>query len=86
MLLLLGLYGSTVLELELCKVGNSVGWVLPKEALAHLNAGEGDALYLTDSTDGGGRLMAGNPEFAHKLKLTKGLSRRYRNGLKELAQ
>jgi putative addiction module antidote len=77
---------SMVLELKLRKVGNSIGLVLPKEALAHLNAGEGDALYLSDSTDGGFRLTAGNPEFAHKLKLAEGLSRRYRNALKELAK
>jgi len=32
-----------VLELKLRKVGNSVGLVLPKQALAHLRAGEGDS-------------------------------------------
>ena len=37
-----------VLEIKLRKVGNSVGLVLPKEALARLNADEGDAVYLTD--------------------------------------
>ena len=31
-----------VLELKFRKVGNSVGVVLPKEALARLNLGEGD--------------------------------------------
>jgi putative addiction module antidote len=31
-----------VLELKLRKVGNSVGVVLPKEALARLNVEEGD--------------------------------------------
>ena len=44
-----------VLELKLRKVGNSVGLVLPKEALARLNASDGDALYLTDATEGGFR-------------------------------
>ena len=75
-----------VLELKLRKVGNSVGVVLPKEALARLNADDGDAVYLTDTTDGGFRITAANPEFAHKLKVAEGLSRRYRNALKELAR
>jgi putative addiction module antidote len=75
-----------VLELKLRKVGNSVGLVLPKEALAHLNAGDGDALYLTDTTDGGLRLTAANPEFARKMKAAERLSRRYRHALKELAK
>jgi putative addiction module antidote len=75
-----------VLELKLRKVGNSVGIVLPKEALARLNADDGDAVYLTDATDGGFRITAHNPEFARKLKVSESLSRRYRHALKELAK
>jgi len=75
-----------VLELKLRKVGNSVGVVLPKEALARLNADEGDALYLTDSTDGGFRITATNPDFARRMKMAEKLSRRYRHALKELAK
>jgi putative addiction module antidote len=75
-----------VLELKLRKVGNSVGVVLPKEALARLNANDGDAVYLTDSTDGGFRITATNPEYAHKMKAAERLSRRYRHALKELAK
>jgi putative addiction module antidote len=75
-----------MLELKLRKVGNSVGLVLPKEALARLNAADGDAVYLTETTDGGFRITATNPEFARKLKVAGRLSRRYRNALKELAK
>jgi len=75
-----------VLELKLRKVGNSIGLVLPKEALARLNAGEGDVVFLTDTTDSGFRLTASNPEFARKMKVAENLSRRYRNALKELAK
>jgi putative addiction module antidote len=75
-----------VLELKLRKVGNSIGVVLPKEALARLNADEGDAIYLTDTTDGGFRVTSSNPEFAHKLQVAEKLSRRYRHALKELAK
>lgn len=49
-----------ILELKLRKVGNSVGLVLPKEALAHLKVEEGDTVTLTESQDGM-RLTAGNP-------------------------
>jgi putative addiction module antidote len=75
-----------VLELKLRKVGNSVGLVLPKEALARLNADHGDAVYLTETTEGGFRLTATNPDFALKLKVAERLSRRYRHALKELAK
>ena len=43
---------TMVLELKLRKVGNSVGVVLPKEALAHLKAEEGDTVTLTEAQDG----------------------------------
>ncbi len=35
------------LELKIRRVGNSLGLVLPKEALAQLNVGNGDQLYIT---------------------------------------
>lgn len=72
-------------ELRLRKIGNSVGIVLPKEVLAHLNVSEGDTLTLTEAQDGV-RLSAGNPEFAQKMALFESLSRRYRNALRELAK
>ncbi len=75
-----------VYELKLRKVGNSVGTILPKEALARLNADAGDALYLSETTDGGFRVTASNPEFARKMQIADRLSRRYRHALKELAK
>ncbi len=75
-----------VVELKLRKVGNSVGLVLPKEALARLNVEEGDALYLTETSDRGFRITANNPGFAQKMKVAERLSRRYRHALKELAK
>lgn len=75
-----------VLELKLRKIGNSVGMVLPKEALARLNAQEGDTVVLTETTDGGFRVTATNPDFAKKMAVAEKLSRRYRNALRELAK
>jgi putative addiction module antidote len=73
------------IELKLRKVGNSVGLVLPKEALAHLKVAEGDSVTLTESQDGV-RLTAGNPEFAKSMAVFESLNRRYRNALRELAK
>src|SRR3546814_12186315 len=49
-------------SLTLTRIGNSVGVVLPKDVLARLRLGEGDALYLTDSPDVY-RLTPYDPEF-----------------------
>jgi putative addiction module antidote len=75
-----------VLELKLRKIGNSVGIVLPKQALAHLRAEEGDTLVLTETTESGFRLTATHPGFAEKMSVAAKLSRRYRNALRELAK
>ena len=75
-----------VLQLKLRKVGNSVGLTLPKQALAKLNAHEGDAIYLSEGADGSLRLTIANPEFAKAMEVATSLSRRYRNALKELAK
>jgi len=74
-----------ILELKLRKVGNSVGIVLPKEALAHLKVEEGDTVTLTEAQDGV-RLTAGNPDFAKSMAVFESLNRRYRNTLRELAK
>ena len=72
-------------ELKLRKIGNSVGVVLPKEALNELQAGEGDTLLLTQTPDGF-RMTTSNPEFAKSMAVFADLSQRYRNTLRELAK
>ena len=74
-----------VLELKLRKVGNSVGLVLPKQALAHLKAGEGDTVCLTDATEGSVRMTA-NSDVARQMDKVKDVMHRYRNTLRELAK
>jgi putative addiction module antidote len=75
-----------ILETHARKIGNSVGILLPKEALAHLNVEEGAALYLTEAPNGSLRVTANNPAFAHKMAVAQKLSRRYRNALRQLAK
>ena len=75
-----------VLELKLRKVGNSVGVVLPKEALARLDARDGDTIVLTEAADGSFRLEPNKAEFAKQMKVAEDVVRRYRNTLRELAK
>lgn len=75
-----------VVQLKLRKVGNSVGVVLPKEALTRLNSKEGDSLILTDSPDGSFRLSAETGDFQEQMKAAEGIISRYRNTLRELAK
>ena len=50
---------DTVLQIR--KIGNSVGVILPKELLARLNLKEGDKFYPVEQPDGGLRLSPYDP-------------------------
>jgi putative addiction module antidote len=75
-----------ILEIKLRKFGNSLGVILPREALARLNVHEGDTLYLTEASEAGYRLTACNPEFARTIQAAARLSRQYRDVLRELVR
>ena len=74
-----------MIELKLTAVGNSLGVVLPKEALARLKLAKGDTVYLTDSPDGY-RLTPYNPEFEAQMDAARKLMKKRRAALRELAK
>lgn len=74
------------LNLKIRKVGNSLGVVLPREAMVRLNAGEGDTLVFTETSDGGFRVTPDKSDFAHQMAMAEDVANRYRNTLRELAK
>lgn len=77
-------YMSSV-KITLRKIGNSLGFILPKEASRFLNAQEGSSFTLTQSPDGL-RITQFDPEFEEKMKTADSLMSRYKNALRELAK
>lgn len=75
-----------VLELKLRKVGNSVGLVLPKEALAYLKVSAGDTVCVTEAGEGSLRMSPTSADVTRQLDAAQGIIRRYRNTLRELAK
>jgi putative addiction module antidote len=71
--------------LKLRPFGSSVGVIIPKEILGSLNVAEGDTVYLTQSQDGY-RVVAHDPNFANAMEVYKGIAKKYRNTLRELAK
>lgn len=72
-------------SLKITKIGNSAGIVLPKDVLARLRVGPGDALYLSEAPDGV-RLTAVDLDFADKMEATEAIMREDRDILRELAK
>jgi len=75
-----------MVELKVRKIGNSLGVVLPKEAVSRLNADEGDRLYLIEAPNGVYQLTPHDPTFEKKMKKAEDIIRRYRNTLHALAK
>jgi putative addiction module antidote len=73
-----------MIQLKLTKVGNSVGAILPKEALARMHVDAGDVVYLTDAPDGY-RITPYDPTFARQMDAAERVMKKRRAVLRELA-
>jgi putative addiction module antidote len=75
-----------MLELKVRKIGNSLGVVLPKEAVNRLQADEGDRLFLIEGPNGAYQLTPYDPAFEKKVKKAEDIIGRYRNTLHTLSK
>jgi putative addiction module antidote len=75
-----------MLELKVRRIGNSLGVVLPKEAVNRLQTGEGDRLFLIEGPNGGYQLTPYDPAFAKKMEKAEEIISRYRNTLHALSK
>ena len=71
--------------LKLTQIGNSLGVVLPKEALAKLKIEKGDTVFLTETPDGF-RVTTYDPVFEGQMTAARKIMKRRRNVLRELAK
>ena len=74
-----------MIELKLTAIGNSVGVVLPKEALARLKVSKGDTLYITETPDGY-RLTPHDPAFEAQMVAARKIMKKRRAALRELTR
>ena len=68
------------------KIGNSLGIVLPKDALQTLRVEEGATLYLTESPKSSLTITPERPGFDVAMRVAAEGMNRYRNALRELAK
>ncbi len=74
-----------MLTLKLTQIGNSIGFVLPKEAAARLRVEKGDTLYLTEAPDGY-RITPYDPGFEQQMACAERIMKKRRNVLRVLAK
>lgn len=75
-----------MISLKLTQVGNSVGVILPKEALVKLGVGKGDMVYLTEGADGDMRISAYDPGVAEEIAAGEAFMDDYRDAFRALAK
>ena len=73
-------------RLQIKKIGNSVGLILPKELLARLKLKEGDRLYVVEQTERGIKLSPYDPNHAKAMEIARRSFRKYADTYKALAK
>jgi putative addiction module antidote len=74
------------METKVRKIGNSLGILLPKEAMQALRVEEGATLYLTEAPNNSLNITPDRVGFKEKMEVAQSLMRRYRNAFRELAK
>jgi putative addiction module antidote len=72
--------------LQVKKIGNSVGLILPKELLARSKLRVGDKLYVVEQTERGIKLSPYDPKHAKAMEIARRAFRTYADTFKALAK
>jgi putative addiction module antidote len=72
--------------LQICKIGDSIGLILPDELLSRLNLKEGDALYPVQQPDGSLWLTPHKPKHARAMEIARKMMHEYRDTFTALAK
>ena len=74
------------MKLELKKIGNSTGVILPKELLARLNLEQGDWLYVTELPDRSVKIGPYDPDHEEAMDVARELFKEYQDTFRALAK
>jgi putative addiction module antidote len=72
--------------LQIRKIGNSVGLILPKDLLARLKLKEGDLLHVIEQPERGLKLTPYDPKHAKAMEIARRAFRTYADTFKALAK
>ncbi len=72
--------------LQIKKIGNSLGLILPKELLARLKLKEGDKFHIVEQTERGIKLSPYDPKHAKAMEIARRSFRKYADTYKALAK
>jgi putative addiction module antidote len=74
------------MKIEIKKIGNSEGLILPKELMQRLDLKRGQELHVTELAGGGLQLLPYDPDFEKTVQIADELMDEYRDTLATLAK
>jgi putative addiction module antidote len=74
------------MKLEIKKIGNSTGIILPKELLVRLGLEQGDAVVATEGPDRSLTLSPYAADDEETMRIARDVMKKYKNTLKALAK
>jgi putative addiction module antidote len=72
--------------LQIKRIGNSLGLILPKDLLARLKLKEGDTFHVIEQTERGIKLSPYDPKHAEAMEFARRSFRKYADTYKALAK
>ena len=74
------------MKLEVKKIGNSTGVILPRDLVTRLNLQQGQWLHVSELADGGVQLTPYDPDFDQAMSVVDDIMDEYRDTLRALAK
>ncbi len=74
------------MKIEIKKIGNSDGLILPRELMQRLDLKRGQLLHLTELAGGGFQALPYDPDFEKTLEIADEVMDEYRDTLAALAK
>ena len=74
------------MKIEIKKIGNSEGFILPRELMQRLGLKRGQALHITELPGGGFQALPFDPDFEKTMEIVDEIIDEYRDTLAALAK
>jgi|SRR6266480_4183334 len=77
---------KSTMKIEIKKIGNSDGFLLPRELMQRLDLKRGQQLHITELAGGGFQALPYDPDFERTMEIADEIMDKYRDTLAALAK
>ena len=75
-----------VMKIEPKRIGNSTGFIIPRDVVIKLGIDQGKQFFLTETADGGIRISPHDPDFETAMQVVDEIMDEYKDTLRTLAK